>query len=291
MGLVVVAAMLFCGVMVGLMVLANEASKDSRPSASGNLKTIDGKSVKTDSITTKSSMADLALVPLESLKTLKNLAVKVDMPMPDGNVYEATQFYTITGFTHMAAINLVSLHTSRGDTLIVDNGKVTVLEKDGKIMNVKAKRRRSLLAPGEDEDDGFSANMGSGDVKMPATTPDGYGKPFFSVDDYKYLTNDSPTMPSGDSSSDNSDSNGSDSDHHIPDDVPEELRHCFEMGYQEGEQLCEGHEYDETMCHDDATTGGCCHFDHMDGQCMYGAHMPHDGSDSNSDGNSDSNSA
>ena len=61
--------------------------------------------------------------------------------------------------------------------------------------------------------------------------------------------------------------------------VPEELRHCFEMGYQEGEELCEGHEYDETTCHDYWTTSGCCHFSQMDGQCLYGALLPNYSSD------------
>jgi hypothetical protein len=256
-------------------VLANEASKDSRPSSSGNLKTIDGKSVKTDSITTKASMADLALVPLESLKTLKNLAVKVDKEI-DGKVYEATEFYTITGFTHMASVNLLSLHTSRGDTLIVDNGQVTVLAKDGTVRPVKAKRRRSLLAK-PDDDDGFSCQLSTGDDMNMPPPPDNYGQPNFGTDFYGSLMNSYvPDFKREDSDSD-SDWKSSDDEEWHPGDIPPEFANCFERGpdgepdpQTPREAMCENRGYDKNKCLDHSRTQGCCHFNASDGQCWWG---------------------
>jgi hypothetical protein len=223
-GLVVIAALLFCGVMVGLMVLANEASKDSRPSATGNLKTIDGKSVKTDSIATKGSIADLALVDVEALKTLKNLAVKVDKTVGDKS-YEATEYYTITGFTHMAEKNFLALHTARGDTILVDNGLVVVLGKDGVQLPIKASKRRarSLLATADEEEEERSragAELTTGDTIPFKTMPEDYGEAQMDSNYYmQFMSSYMPAPYPGDSDESDfvpplhfSDSEGSDSD-------------------------------------------------------------------------------
>eukprot|EP00854_Cymbomonas_tetramitiformis_P031744 gene31744-40013_t len=81
---------LFCVLMLGLMIAANEASKEDKPDDDGNLKTISGKYISTEDTVSSVDLVDLAGVAPEDLRSLDNILLTTDTG--------SKRYYTITGF-------------------------------------------------------------------------------------------------------------------------------------------------------------------------------------------------
>eukprot|EP00238_Polyblepharides_amylifera_P014121 CAMPEP_0196579240 /NCGR_PEP_ID=MMETSP1081-20130531/19696_1 /TAXON_ID=36882 /ORGANISM="Pyramimonas amylifera, Strain CCMP720" /LENGTH=220 /DNA_ID=CAMNT_0041898757 /DNA_START=171 /DNA_END=830 /DNA_ORIENTATION=+ len=129
---VVLIAIIFCGVMLGLMVAANEASKEDKPDSVGSLKTIDGKYISTEMTASAVPLGQLASVDLKDLKKLKNILVQ---DFNNGDYL----FYTITGFTWIST-SFMKLFTARGDIIIIDNGNVMLESPDGTLTQLATRR-------------------------------------------------------------------------------------------------------------------------------------------------------
>lgn len=147
---VIFAAVAFCGIMLGLMVAANEASKDSKPEGTGELKTIDGKDVSTTSTVTALPLAQLPTLPPAELEKLDTLTINTD---------EGIQFYQISGWLWMSTTRM-RFYTTRGDTIQISDGIVTILTKDGRGVSVSRHRRSLLQMPATGPGDSASV-MGS----------------------------------------------------------------------------------------------------------------------------------
>ena len=147
---VILACLVFCAVMLGLMLAANEASKDSKPEKSGKLKTTDGKDVSVAASTYTLKVHELPRAPIETLRQVKDYAVTVD-----GKHYQ----YTITGFEWHSEEKM-QLFSARGDVIHIDGGKAFIKKADGSTLDVPDRRR--LLFNG--------ALMDSGSFKMKAAS-------------------------------------------------------------------------------------------------------------------------
>ena len=144
----------FCAVMMALVVAANEATKDTRPSGDGTMKTVDGKVVSTESKKYPLILADLPRYPFEVIESLDALRVR-----KTGT--QETYYYTVTGYSWFSKYSM-QLHTARHDIISINGageGKpvaVTVIsgEADGASFSVElapektaAARRRLMQAP------------------------------------------------------------------------------------------------------------------------------------------------
>jgi len=143
-GLVILASLVFCGVMVGLMIVANEASKDSKPESGGALKTIDGKDVTTAISTTEINLEDLPQVPQEVLRKTTTLNIETDTGL---------QFYQVSGWTWVSTKEM-TFYTTRGDVIHIKDGHFEITS--GESSGNRVLHRRSLLGRG-----GFLAATGT----------------------------------------------------------------------------------------------------------------------------------
>jgi len=138
---VVFFSMAICGLLLGLMMAANEASKDSKPDDDGVLKTIKGDAIATKTIMNSMSLNKLPYLEMKDLKEVKSLSLAIG---------SGTSHYTITGFDITTDKTSLKLYTSRGDIIEISNGVVHVMHPDGKSTKVA---RRHLLAAGQDTAD------------------------------------------------------------------------------------------------------------------------------------------
>jgi len=170
---VILACIMFCSVMLGLMLAANEASKDSKPASSGKLKTISGKDVAVAASTYEYKDWELPLAPVESLREIKDYAVTVD-----GKHYQ----YTITGFEWHSEKKM-QLFSARGDVINIDDGEVFIEKADGSIVVVSSQEEqdpaaRATLADATGRRLLFNgALMTSGSFTMMAASGGGYSPP------------------------------------------------------------------------------------------------------------------
>ncbi|KAK3281932.1 hypothetical protein CYMTET_10306 [Cymbomonas tetramitiformis] len=124
--------------MLGLMIAANEASKEDKPDDDGNLKTISGKYISTEDTMSSVDLVDLAGVAPEDLRSLDNILLTTDTG--------SKRYYTITGFESFSTSHL-ELFSARGDRITIRDGSVEVLNSDG---STTAVARRRLLASNGD---------------------------------------------------------------------------------------------------------------------------------------------
>eukprot|EP00854_Cymbomonas_tetramitiformis_P022937 gene22937-27736_t len=108
---VVIGCLVFSGVMLGLMVAANEASKDDKPDDDGTLKTISGEYVSTTETQSEVYLKELASVDPKELVNMRH----------------------------------VYLQTEGGDIIRIMNEEVVIITPTGQAVKVNS-RRRSLLA-------------------------------------------------------------------------------------------------------------------------------------------------
>jgi len=150
--LVILCSLVFCGAMLGLMLAANEASKDSKPQSSGALKTIDGKDVSTTATLSKLSLAMLPKLPPASLEKVTTLRIKTE---------DSLQFYQVSGWEWKSEMQM-SFFTTRGHVVSIENGKIGITDGAGGAL-VVVSRRRSLLSVDEDLE---YASFEGGDVDL-----------------------------------------------------------------------------------------------------------------------------
>lgn len=131
-----------CGVFIGLVVVANEASKDSKPSTGGVLKTIGGKEVTMSQTTTALSLLAMPALSLEGLGKVKELRVK--------ETSGAIVKFTITGYKWFSQTSMI-FYSARGDQVLINDGEVLVAGRDGKTTGTVARKRRALLSTEEGE--------------------------------------------------------------------------------------------------------------------------------------------
>jgi len=195
---VLCASLIFCGVMLALMIAANEASKEDTPDSSGNLKTVGGKFISTEETTSSLNLTQLPLVDLDDLKSLKDLMVR--------DINGDYHYYTITGFT-WTSTSFMKLFTARHDIIIIDNGNVMLEFPDGTLTRLATRR---LLA--HDGVEG-TASLGLGSVNFNGTSI--YGNATYTgrdVDSDSESSSESGSQSGSDSESGSESESGSDSE-------------------------------------------------------------------------------
>ncbi|KAK3283550.1 hypothetical protein CYMTET_8757 [Cymbomonas tetramitiformis] len=134
------ASIAFCGVMLGLMIAANEASKDEKHESDGSLKLLDGTHVSTQNTESRVELKDLPTVDPLELVNMKHMFLKVSETQ--------TRLYTIIGFDWHSDQYMV-LHTARGDSIEIENQQVKILlagDQGEEEVLAPGLRRRSLLS-------------------------------------------------------------------------------------------------------------------------------------------------
>jgi len=145
-----VGALVFSGVMLALMIAANEASKDDKPDDDGTLKTISGEYVSTSETQSAVYLKELASVNPRELVNMRHVYLQVDTLQASG----VWRLYTVTGYDSISSSH-IEIFTARGDIIQVMNQEVVILTENAKTgatetLKVVSSRRRSLLGTEED---------------------------------------------------------------------------------------------------------------------------------------------
>lgn len=164
---VVIACFVFSGVMLGLMIAANEASKDDKPDEDGTLKTISGEYVSTTETQSEVYLKELASVDPKELVNMRHVYLQTE-----GGVW---RLYSVTGYDWYSSSH-IEVFTMRGDIIRIMNEEVVIITGTGQTLKVNS-RRRSLLADADTvtvAGGGIKANTGTGDAYI-STTKQGSG--------------------------------------------------------------------------------------------------------------------
>mmetsp|Transcript_19293 Transcript_19293/g.23038 ORF Transcript_19293/g.23038 Transcript_19293/m.23038 type:complete len:1269 (+) Transcript_19293:123-3929(+) len=152
----VFASLIVSSVLLGLMIAANEASKDDKPDSNGALKTISGVPVSTEVMSTELGLLDLPKLAPEILAKLETIVFTDEA--------DIVHIYRIIGTTIFSQ-NSMRMVTATGETVLLSEGVLNVVSPAGGGQSRQASRRRLL-----GEDGGMPAVAGIAAGATPAST-------------------------------------------------------------------------------------------------------------------------